>query len=74
MKGSGVASVGRLMICCQIFKTAARYNSKCGVARHRRIQSQGRLGRFVLRRDSPWSGFTGWFRGPRHCCSAPLHL
>jgi hypothetical protein len=39
VQGSGIASRGRLMTCSQIFKTAARYNSKCGVARHRRIQS-----------------------------------
>src|SRR6266436_10057051 len=58
MQGSGVASVCRLMICGQIFKTAARYNSKCGVARHRWIQSQGWVGGFVLRRHGPRSGFT----------------
>ena len=58
MQGSRVASVCRLMICRQIFKTAARYHSKCGVASRLWIQSQGWREALVLRRHGPRGGFS----------------
>src|SRR3954469_11338907 len=58
MQGSGLASVRRLIVCGQIFKTAACYDSKRGVTRHRWIQSQGWVGRLVLRRHGPRGGST----------------
>src|SRR6266513_1392269 len=48
VQGSRVASACRLMICGQIFKTAARHHSKCSVARQRWIQSQGGVGALPL--------------------------
>src|ERR1700674_1398383 len=68
MQGSGIASACRLMICGQIFKTAARYDSKCGIARHCWIQSRGWVGALPLRGHGPRGGFASWVRGWRHCC------
>jgi hypothetical protein len=42
MQGSGISPACRFVTCIQIVKTAARDNSKCGVARHHWIQPRNR--------------------------------
>ncbi len=70
MQRCGIAAACRLVISGQISKMAPRQNPKGSVARHRWIQSQGRVGPLALRRLVRRGGPAWWVRRWRHCCSA----